>query len=114
MPDELSALQRNRIDEIFATAVNLDPSDQDAFVNAETTSEPALRPYIQKLLEHSKGASDRIAKIIKDIAQSIPSTPQWPGRRVGPYRILQEIGRGGMGIVFEAERDDQEYTKRVA
>lgn len=37
-----------------------------------------------------------------------------PGIRVGPYRIVREIGRGGMGVVYLAERADQEFQKRVA
>jgi serine/threonine protein kinase len=36
------------------------------------------------------------------------------GQHFGPYRIVREIGRGGMGIVFEAARDDDEYRKTVA
>ncbi len=36
------------------------------------------------------------------------------GRRLGPYRLAREIGRGGMGVVYEATRDDAEFERRVA
>ena len=37
-----------------------------------------------------------------------------PGSRIGPYRIVREIGRGGMGAVHLAERDDEHYRQQVA
>ncbi len=37
-----------------------------------------------------------------------------PGNRIGPYKIRREIGRGGMGAVYLAERDDEHYRQQVA
>lgn len=36
------------------------------------------------------------------------------GRHIGPYKVLREIGHGGMGVVYLAARDDREYKKRAA
>src|SRR5205823_3848606 len=36
------------------------------------------------------------------------------GRRIGSYRVLRELGHGGMGAVFLAVRDDDSYEKQVA
>ena len=43
-----------------------------------------------------------------------PKLDHWIGRRIGPYKIQKLLGRGGMGAVFLAGRDDDQFRKSVA
>jgi tetratricopeptide (TPR) repeat protein len=97
-----------RLEQLFAAAADLPPDQQIALIGQET--DPELRRELRELLDHDRGAKDRIAQAIESAALTL----DWAGRRAGPYRIVREIGRGGMGLVFEAVRDDDEYRKTVA
>ena len=108
-----------RLDALFNGAVDLPPLEQEAFVARETADDQVLARQLRSMLAHASGAPDRIASAIGGVAAGVaPPTdwtpPMYTGRHFGPYRLVREIGRGGMGLVFEAVRDDQEYRKTVA
>jgi hypothetical protein len=44
----------------------------------------------------------------------LPGDPALEGRRLGPYLVQEAIGRGGMGVVYRAVRDDDVFRKTVA
>ncbi len=51
--------------------------------------------------------------LVRDWSDQGLELPQ-PGERIGAFRVVREIARGGMGVVFEAERDDGQFEQRVA
>jgi tetratricopeptide (TPR) repeat protein len=110
----LTADRWRRLDELFNAAIDLPYGEREIFVARETTDDPDLRRQLAGMLAQSTTAGERIAAAIGSVAGSVETSGEWIGRAFGPYRVVREIGRGGMGLVFEAVRDDDEYEKRVA
>src|SRR5438309_87007 len=103
-----------RVEALFQDALDCPEAERAALLDAETAGDPDLRREVEEMLAHAGDAAQRIARSIGSLAQMASLGGEWAGRRVGPYRLVREIGHGGMGIVFEASRDDAEYRKTVA
>lgn len=105
----------SRIKDIFAAALDREPTQRASYVEEACGDDAELRAEVSSLLEAHDTAG---AFIEEEAAQRIglASAPKkdWIGRRLGPYRIVAEAGRGGMSEVFRAVRDDQQYEKEVA
>jgi len=114
MEPELTEERWRRVESLFHRSLECSEPERQAFLDNETGGDPELRRYVEEMLAHSGDASLRIAGSIAGLAQLAAEGGGWSGRRVGPYRLVREIGRGGMGIVFEASRDDAEYRRTVA
>lgn len=102
------------VDALFADALDLPPEERAAFLDAACAGDAALRDAVAQLLAASD-ASDTLldAPRAADWAAPLLAAPDInPTARVGPYRIERELGRGGMGTVYLATRDD--VQKQVA
>jgi eukaryotic-like serine/threonine-protein kinase len=103
-----------RIETIFDLVVDLDPAAQAVRLRDACDGDDTLVEEVQRLLRHDAADGHRVAATIEAVTAVPPvEEPTFDGRRLGPYRVIRELGRGGMGVVFEAERDD-EFHKRVA
>jgi serine/threonine protein kinase len=105
----------HRIGQLFDALVDLSPEEQTESLARECGSDHDLLTEVQRLLQHDRASHRRLATVIQQLADAAPPEEvSYTGRRLGAYRVIREIGRGGMGVVFEAVRDDDEFQKRVA
>ena len=103
----------DEVKELFAVALDVDPGKRSAFLRKACAGDDSLRAEVESLLSSFDSAPTFLedspaADLVS--AQSRALT----GKRIGAYRILREIGQGGMAVVYLAERADDEYCKRVA
>ena len=101
---------------MFVAAAELLAAERPRFVDEHCAGDPELRRDVMALLESYErtGRFDQVADAISGPGgePSVADAP--PPSQIGPYRILDEIGHGGMGAVYLAERVDGQFEQRVA
>jgi serine/threonine-protein kinase len=124
MSDSITPERWREIDELFARALDVDPADRPGFLGAACQGDAELLRAVSALLDQHRAAAhiigDSALEFDPDLLSELEAADAADHLlhdaqlRVGPYRIVREIGRGGMGAVYLAERADGEFEKEVA
>jgi serine/threonine protein kinase/tetratricopeptide (TPR) repeat protein len=108
------AQQWQRVKTILADALeHPSPEDRTAYLERLCGGDTTLMREVEALLAQSTGNLDELAANTPTaFARAAPAQP--PGRRIGSYEIVRELGRGGMGAVYLAKRADGQFEREVA
>lgn len=105
----------NKLKTIFADAVEIAESERKEFVERACGGDKELEAEVNSLLAAHELPDDPIENNVLDLRNEITSgRSSQLERKFAHYSIIEEIGHGGMGTVYLAERADGEFKQRVA
>jgi non-specific serine/threonine protein kinase/serine/threonine-protein kinase len=108
--DQMTPEFWQRIKTIAGAALELGPAERRAHVEQACAGDGLLFREVLSLLRSTEAAEPYFERPNPDASPHLYAT----GSRIGAYRVLRELGSGGMGTVYLADRDDGEFTQRVA
>jgi len=105
-----------RVKKHFEALSSLETSERQAALERIAREDPDVATELVSLLARHDPADRSLTAMIKDGGSEIVQAleKRFIGRRIGPFTITRWIADGGMGSVFEAERDDEAFSQKVA
>ena len=106
----MADIEQDKLNEIFSEALaRASPEERERYLASACGGDPELRRQVDSLLLSHTEAGDFLKQPI--VPRDVPAICESPGSKIGRYKLLQQIGEGGFGIVFMAEQ--QEPVRRM-
>ncbi len=110
----MSKVRWDRLKDLFAETLDLAPRERAARLDSLVVSEPELGRELAALLHHHDQATTFLEEPATDLGLALVPPAPPPEHHIGAYRVVSELGSGGMGSVYLAERDDELFDQKVA
>lgn len=94
----------NRVEQVFEQAMQQPTGEREAWVRDQCATDPAVCDEVLLMLK----AQERVGEFLQ------APLLDFGGQRFGPYTAVEEIGRGGMSVVYRGQRSDGDFDKQVA
>jgi serine/threonine protein kinase/Tol biopolymer transport system component len=109
-----------RVEQLVDEALDLSGDERDALLARAAHDDPAAAEEAAAILRAGEAAAGPLTEPLDVLGAALIAAVETDAagshapERIGPYRVVCEIGAGGMGTVFRAERDDGEFRQTVA